>query len=62
MSLQGEVSDAVKAFEFLSQQPDIDPMRMGIFGRSFGGAIAVIAAHRFQCIKKHRIMGSCVQC
>ncbi|MGA8165627.1 MAG: alpha/beta fold hydrolase [Waddliaceae bacterium] len=51
MSLQGEVCDAVKALEFLSLQPGIDPMRIGILGRSFGGAIAVIAAYRFQKIK-----------
>ncbi|NGX43052.1 MAG: Dipeptidyl-peptidase 5 [Chlamydiae bacterium] len=51
MSLEGEVSDAVKAFAFLSQQPHIDPNRIGVFGRSFGCAIAVIAAHRFGNVK-----------
>ncbi|MFQ5728792.1 MAG: alpha/beta hydrolase family protein [Waddliaceae bacterium] len=51
MSLKGEVSDAGKALEFLSQQPNIDPTRMGIFGRSFGCAIAVMASHRFGKVK-----------
>lgn len=51
MSLQGEVSDAVKAFEFLSIQKHIDPRRIGVFGRSFGGAISIIAAHQFGGIK-----------
>jgi dipeptidyl aminopeptidase/acylaminoacyl peptidase len=51
MSLKGEISDAVKAVEFLSRQPGIDPERIGIFGRSFGGAIAVMAAHRSGKVK-----------
>ena len=51
MSLEGEVNDAEKAFEFLAQQPEIDSARIGVFGRSFGGAIAVIAAHRFGKVK-----------
>ena len=47
MSLKGEISDAVKAIEFITKQPQLDISRMGIFGRSFGGAIAVYAAHKF---------------
>jgi uncharacterized protein len=51
MTLNGEVSDAVKAFEFLAEQPGIDPDRIGIFGRSFGGAISILAAHKFGSVK-----------
>jgi len=51
MSLNGEVSDAVKAIQFIIEQPNLDISRMGVFGRSFGGAIAVYAAHKFGKIK-----------
>lgn len=51
MTLEGEVRDAVKAFEFLSEQPGVDATRIGAYGRSFGGAIAVMASHRFDNIK-----------
>ena len=47
MTLQGEVSDAIKALEYLQNEPRIDQNRIGIFGRSLGGAIAVIVAARF---------------
>ncbi len=51
MTLNGEVSDAVKAFEFLSTQKHLDPDRIGVFGRSFGGAISILSAHRFGSVK-----------
>lgn len=51
MTLQGEVSDAVKAFEYLTIQDHVDPNRIGIFGRSFGGAISILAAHKFGNVK-----------
>lgn len=51
MTLQGEVSDALKALEFISAYDSIDPSRIGIFGRSFGGVIAVQAGHRWGNIK-----------
>lgn len=50
-TLQGEVSDALKGLEFLKSHPEIDPNRLGIFGRSLGGAIAVITAKTFKEIK-----------
>lgn len=47
----GEVSDALKALEFLKNDPDIDSERIGIFGRSLGGAVALLAAKSFKNIK-----------
>lgn len=51
MSLEGEVSDTLCAAEFLCQHADVDTSRIGFFGRSFGGAIATLAAHRFGKVK-----------
>lgn len=47
MTLVGEVNDAYNALLYLEKQPRIESERIGIFGRSFGGAIAVMAAHRY---------------
>ena len=41
-----QVEDAVSAIEFLAQRPGIAPNRMGIYGNSFGGGIAILAATR----------------
>ena len=43
-TLASQVSDALKAIHFLQEQPDIDRDRLGLFGRSLGGLIAVLAA------------------
>lgn len=51
MSINGEVSDALKALEFVANHPQLDPSRIGCFGRSFGGAITVSAIHRFKTVK-----------
>ena len=51
MTLEGEVNDALKGLEFLLHDPHVDPERLGIFGRSFGGAIAILAANRFEGIR-----------
>ncbi len=51
MTLNGEVSDAIKAFEYMSIQESIDPNRIGIFGRSFGGAISILAAQKYGNVK-----------
>jgi len=51
MTLESEVSDALEGLKYLSQQKKIDPERIGIFGRSLGGVVAVITARRFAKIK-----------
>ncbi|MGH7087766.1 MAG: alpha/beta hydrolase family protein, partial [Stellaceae bacterium] len=40
------VDDAAAAWRFLRDQPGIDPQRVGIFGHSEGGVIALAAARR----------------
>lgn len=39
-----EVSDLLQAIEFIKTDPDVDVNRIGLFGRSFGGIVAVLAA------------------
>ncbi len=51
MTLRGVISDALVALEFLSNHDDIDPHRLGIFGRSFGGSVAVLASGQNQNVK-----------
>jgi uncharacterized protein len=50
-TVDGQISDALKAFHILEAFPSIDTTRMGLFGRSFGGAVGVMAAQRFNKIK-----------
>jgi len=45
------VEDAAVCLKYMEGQPAIDNSRIGIFGRSFGGPIAVIAASRFPHVK-----------
>lgn len=47
MTLKGEVSDALVALAWLQQQAGVDPNRIGLFGRSLGGAVAVMAASEY---------------
>lgn len=51
LTLEGEISDALLGMKFLQQQPNIDKSRLALFGRSMGGAVAVITASRFKHIK-----------
>jgi hypothetical protein len=41
-----QIEDAVHALEYLAQRPDVDASRLGIYGTSFGGGIAAMAARR----------------
>jgi dipeptidyl aminopeptidase/acylaminoacyl peptidase len=50
MTLEGEVSDALKGLEYLETSPYIDNKRIGIFGRSVGGIVALIAANQHRHI------------
>lgn len=51
MTLDTEVSDALKGLEFLQQASGIDPNRIGIFGRSIGGTVALMTARRNNDVK-----------
>ncbi|MGZ3732951.1 MAG: alpha/beta hydrolase [Parachlamydiaceae bacterium] len=51
MTVDGEVSDALVALDFLKNDSQIDASRLAIFGRSFGGIVAILAAHQFASIK-----------
>ena len=47
ITLEGKVSDTLKCLEFLAQDSQIDPQRLGLLGRSLGGAIAILTARQF---------------
>ena len=51
MTLESEVSDAVVALKYLRSRPDVDPSRIGLFGRSVGGTVALMTAKRSGPIK-----------
>lgn len=51
MTLKGEVSDALVALEYLKQEERIDTERLGVFGRSLGGAVAILSSALFQSIR-----------
>jgi dipeptidyl aminopeptidase/acylaminoacyl peptidase len=44
LSPHDQVVDAVHALEFLAQQPGVDADRIGLYGTSFGGGVAAMAA------------------
>lgn len=48
MTLSGEISDALRAIEFLAGECGADPDRIGLLGLSMGGAVAAIAAGRLR--------------
>lgn len=50
-TLASETSDALVALKYLRQRPDVDVKRLGVFGRSFGGAVAMLTAARDGGIK-----------
>lgn len=51
MTIESEVSDAMVALTALKNDPRIDKERIAIFGRSFGGVVAVLAAQRMAMIR-----------
>lgn len=44
ITLERKVSDTLLCLDFLAKDPQIDATRLGLLGRSLGGAIAVLAA------------------
>lgn len=51
MTLNGEISDSLVALNYLKKEARIDSERIGIFGRSLGGAVAVLSASLFGAVK-----------
>jgi uncharacterized protein len=51
ITLEGKKSDTLKWLDFLQNDPQIDPERLGLLGRSLGGVIAILTARHFQAIK-----------
>lgn len=51
ITIEDQISDAILVLERVAQFPEIDPSRIGICGRSWGGALSVLAASRFKGIK-----------
>lgn len=50
-TVNGFIKDAKVSLQQLVNHPGIDSHRIGIFGRSFGAAIALMAAHEYKKIK-----------
>lgn len=51
MTFQGEISDAILALDYLAHSSQVDTTRLGIFGRSLGGAVAMHAASETGLVK-----------
>lgn len=48
MTVSGEISDGLKAVEFLINERDADPARIGVAGLSLGGVVAAEASGRLR--------------
>ncbi len=51
VSRQGTVDDACAALAYVMGRADVDAKRVGLFGQSLGGAVAVVAAARDKRVK-----------
>lgn len=51
MTISDEISDGLKAVDFLSEQECVDPNRIGILGLSLGGCVAACVAGRDKKVK-----------
>jgi alpha/beta superfamily hydrolase len=51
ITINGKVSDTLKALDFLSQDPHVDANHVGLLGRSLGGMISILAARQSQHVK-----------
>jgi dienelactone hydrolase len=51
MSIASQMADAREVLDFLKHDPLVDAGRIGIYGRSFGGLIAILAAAGQERIK-----------
>ena len=46
VSIEGEISDAAAALDFLQTRPEVDETRLGVLGLSLGGCVAACLAGR----------------
>ena len=51
MTLESQVSDAKAVLEYIAKHPEIAPGRIGVMGRSFGGAVTVLAVSQKPVVK-----------
>lgn len=51
MTLESEVSDALSALKYIEKDKSLDKNRIGLFGRSVGGMVALITACQYKNIK-----------
>lgn len=51
ITLSNQVSDTLAVFKYLSSQSFVDSSRLGILGRSLGGAVAILSASHIPSIK-----------
>lgn len=51
MTVEGEISDALKSLDFLQAQPELDPDCIGVLGLSLGGLVAAYVAGRGTRVK-----------
>lgn len=51
ITLNDEVKDLIEAIEWVKNDPQVDNDRIGLFGRSFGGTIAIMAAAEVTGVK-----------
>lgn len=51
ITLEGKISDTMTCLRFLENDPQIDPNRIGLLGRSLGGVISLLTAERHGNIK-----------
>lgn len=51
MTIDSEVSDAMTVLDYLQKDGGFDSNRIGIFGRSFGGVIAINVAKKYGNVK-----------
>ncbi len=58
ITVESEVSDALKGLEFLRDHPSIDSSSIGILGNSFGGAIAVQTAFQDNNIRSLALLAA----
>lgn len=58
MTVESEVSDTLKALEYLRGHPRVDGARTGVLGNSFGGAVAVLAAQQDPQVKSVAVLAS----